>query len=132
MRAVERLEEFRRVVDGLVEENLSVVVIVEGERDVAALRELGLSGEIVTVHRGRSLVQVADDIAADHDEVIVLTDWDRTGGTLARRISTYLEGLSVSCDLEVRRRLARIAGGEIRTVEGLPALRRNLERRAGR
>lgn len=34
--------------------NESVPIIVEGEKDVDALRSLGMEGEILTIHSGKS------------------------------------------------------------------------------
>ena len=130
MRDGERLEALQEAVGDLADANTAAPVLVEGERDVAALRALGLDGELMTVHRGASLVQVADDVARSHRSVIILTDWDRKGGLLARRLADLLVGLGVKVDVDLRRRLARLARGEVRTVEALPALLSNAARRA--
>ncbi len=130
MTDTERLAELERTIEDLVEDNLRYPVVVEGDKDIAGLLRLGLEGEVLKVNVGMSLVNFASDLAKRFSRVIILTDWDRTGGTIARRLTTYLEGESVEWDLEYRRRFARIARGEVRTVEALPALLENVRRRA--
>ncbi|MCI0496898.1 MAG: topoisomerase [Thermoplasmata archaeon] len=129
MRDDERLEALLRVLDDLVEASRSSPVLVEGDRDVVALRSLGVEGEVLVINRGVSLVQLADEVARHHRAVVLLTDWDRKGGILARRLRELLEILSVRVDIDIRRRLARLSHGEVRTVEALPALYSNAVRR---
>ncbi|MEK6651970.1 MAG: hypothetical protein AABY50_03470, partial [Nitrospirota bacterium] len=50
---MERASRLREVFEALCERNKNVPVIVEGKRDAAALRELGLDGEIITLHSGQ-------------------------------------------------------------------------------
>ena len=95
------------------------VVVVEGERDRRALRRLGLSGPIVLVHRGRTLAETAQHLAATARRVIILTDWDTEGGHLAQRLREFLGDGRAGPDLELRRRLARVLRGELVHVEGL-------------
>jgi len=131
MTDTERIAELERTIEELIEENERFPAIVEGDKDIAGLRTLGLGGEVLKVNVGMSLVNFASELAKRFTRVIILTDWDRTGGTIARRLTTYLEGESVEWDLEYRRRFARIARGEVRTIEALPALLANVRRRAG-
>ena len=126
----ERGEILEEIIADLISANRTIPVIVEGEKDVRALREIGLEGTILTVYRGNSLVNLTEEVAARYTEVIVLTDWDRTGGRIARRLALFFRSESVACDLEFRRRLIKVSGGEIRTVEALPAFRRNLRKRS--
>lgn len=95
------------------------VVVVEGERDRRSLRRLGLPGTIVLVHRGRTISETAQLLAASARRVIVLTDWDTEGGHLAQRLKEFLGTGRSGPDLEYRRRLARILRGELVHVEGL-------------
>lgn len=127
MRPAERLEELEAVVTELAEANRTKPILVEGQRDLAALRALGCRGLVLTVHSGEAIVQVADRIAARHDEVILLTDWDRKGGQLARLVQENLTG-RVRFDLDLRRRLAKYAA--VKDVESLPGYLRALAREA--
>ena len=126
-------EEFLDVWSQLVERAAlpGTIVVVEGDRDRASLRRLQVTGEIVPVHQGRPLSQVADLVARRSRSVILLTDWDTEGGQLARKLSGFLAALPLELDLDTRRRLARAVRGEVVHVEGLAGwARRCAERRA--
>lgn len=92
-------------------------VLVEGEKDERSLRKLGLTGAIERVNRGTSLLAVCEALARSHREVIVLTDWDRKGGQLARLLREKLGASGGRANLQWRRDLASLA--QVRTVEGL-------------
>lgn len=51
---------------------------------------------------------------------ILLTDWDRKGGQLARRLREAGKACGLKADSEFRRRLAFYTGSQIRCVEDLP------------
>ncbi|MDD5767899.1 MAG: toprim domain-containing protein [Methanothrix sp.] len=93
-------------------------MIVEGERDEKSLRDLGVEGPIVRAAR-RPALDVAEEAAREFDVVIVLTDWDRTGEELARKMERHLQGTGARVDLETRKRLKRMVRREIKDVESL-------------
>lgn len=109
----EALDHLRRTAAG----NL---VIVEGRKDVAALEVLGVGGEHVLVHQGRTLQAVGDGLAetAADKTVVLLLDWDRTGGRLCRRLLDALAGRA-TVDVDCRRRLAKAS--HERCMEHIPA-----------
>ena len=53
--------------------------------------------------------------------VILLMDWDRTGGRLQRKIGERLAAFGMKIDHETRMELLRAMKPESRTVEGLKA-----------
>ncbi|MBS3748269.1 MAG: topoisomerase [Candidatus Thermoplasmatota archaeon] len=112
------VEEVELALDELVELNNSIPVIVEGIKDLRALRKLGLGGDIITLNKGISLSDFADKISEEFDEVIILSDWDRRGGSLCRRLKELLKG-RVVYDVGIRQRLSKFA--MIKKVEGLPS-----------
>lgn len=112
------VEEVELALDELVELNNSIPVIVEGIKDLRALRSLGLTGDIITLNKGMSLSDFADHISEEFDEVIILSDWDRRGGSLCRRLKELLKG-RVVYDVRIRQRLSKFA--MIKKVEGLPS-----------
>lgn len=132
--SAEVLEEFLDLWDKLrtASDEADAVVVVEGERDRRSLRRLGLEGTIALVHRGDTLSATAHRLRAQGGRVIVLTDWDREGGELARRLKEFLEAEQATLDLEYRRRLARVLRGELVHVEGLYGWARRLAERQGR
>jgi len=112
------LEELEKALEELKEENKTIPIIVEGDKDIEALRILDITGTIVSLNVGMSLPNFCDKIASEYEEVILLTDWDRRGGFLCHTISKNLEG-RVRCNTTYRERVAKHT--TIRTVEGLPS-----------
>ncbi|MBT4058915.1 MAG: hypothetical protein HOE69_01225 [Euryarchaeota archaeon] len=103
-------------------------ILVEGKKDVIALRKLGFSGQIEKINRGwdrnrlvaylfetYGLKNSVDGEAA----IILLMDWDRTGGRIQNELSTRLTALDVSLDEETRMELVRAMKPEGKTVESL-------------
>lgn len=112
-------------------EEPGTLILVEGERDRASLRALGIRGPVVLVHRGHRLSGVAQELAAQGRRVIILTDWDVEGGHLAQRLHEFLDAGALAVDLDSRRRLARTLRGEVVHVEGLAGWARRMATKAG-
>lgn len=127
----ERLERLEEVLDRLRQEAAGQIVVVEGTRDVAALEALGVGGRHVVVHRGRSLQEWMDSLAqeAAGRAILLLTDWDRTGGRLMARLAEGLQAVA-RVDTENRRRLARAC--RCRCIEHIPSEVAGLRSRVGR
>lgn len=105
-------------------------ILVEGRRDREALRAMGFDGPIELVNRGwdrsRLVAHLHDRYGCRNEEdgraaLILLMDWDRTGGRLQRVLSDRLASLDVRIDGDLRRTLAVALKPEGRTVEGLKA-----------
>ncbi len=111
-------EDLEKVLLELQEENKIIPIIVEGDKDIEALRKLGIKGLIISVNTGMSITNFCDKIARKYKEIIILTDWDRKGGFLCHTIRKNLEG-RVKCNIRFRELFAKNA--MIRTVEGLPS-----------
>jgi 5S rRNA maturation endonuclease (ribonuclease M5) len=62
---------------------------------------------------------VAEKAAREFEEIVVLTDWDRAGEELARKMEQYLQGTGARVDFETRERLKRMVRREIKDVESL-------------
>ena len=103
----------------LIEANRTTPVIVEGERDVRSLQTLGLEGEVIPLNSGVSLFHLAESLARRHAAAIILTDWDRRGGQLARLLRDALEANQVRFDTDFRARLTLLCRKDIKDVEGL-------------
>ena len=115
----ERYEEIERVLEDLAAKNEAGPIVVEGERDVRALRALGIGGAIITLHRGVPVLRLCEALAADGRPVIVLTDWDLKGGRLGKALREGLAASDISCDTTVRARLSVLTRGSITAVEDL-------------
>jgi 5S rRNA maturation endonuclease (ribonuclease M5) len=112
------LEELEEEITELQEENKTVPIIVEGDKDIAALRKLEVSGEIIRFNKGLSVPDFCDTIAQKYQHIILLTDWDWRGSRLCYSIKKHLEN-RVNCNLKYREMFAKRCN--CRTVEGLPS-----------
>jgi 5S rRNA maturation endonuclease (ribonuclease M5) len=123
---IERAERLREVFEILHDINHSAPVIVEGKKDALALRELGLSGEIIKLHGGKNLYDFCEDVARRFDRVVLLTDWDKKGEELNRALSVHLNGLWEEF-ASFRELLKMLCQKEICHIEGIPKLLKRLE-----
>ncbi len=81
------------------------VVIVEGEKDVRALRALGIS-RIAMLNRYGGVQELCDALAERGvKRAVILTDFDRTGIALARKIRDALHADGISVDDRLRRKI---------------------------
>jgi len=103
-------------------------VIVEGRKDRLALESIGFTGKIEQVNRGWDQSRFVAFIFEKYGilnkvdqgpSVILLMDWDRTGGRLQRKIGERLEAFGMKVDHETRMELVRSMKPEGKTVEGL-------------
>lgn len=135
-REAERAERLRDLLKELAQINspehgqvpapVPVPVIVEGKRDKAALRTLGLTGEIITYNQGMNVYDFSDHIAEEYALVVLLMDWDREGDSLQSKLGHELSGHWEE-SMRFRDSLRLMCQKEIDCVEGLPALLRRLE-----
>ncbi|WP_406660040.1 toprim domain-containing protein [Methanolobus sp. ZRKC3] len=116
-----KLEAMDEIMDDLLQyaEN-DAVIIVEGIKDVRALNSLGIKGhfELATHH---SLSNFCERIAREHNNVVILTDWDRRGNILKGKLVRNFHSLGVNPDVILRKRLFLLVQKEIKDVEGLPS-----------
>ena len=103
-------------------------IIVEGRKDRLTLESIGFTGKIEQVNRGwnqsRFIAYIFEKYGIINKvdqgpSVILLMDWDRTGGRLQRKIGERLEAFGMKVDHETRMQLVRAMKPEGRTVEGL-------------
>ncbi|MDH5202901.1 MAG: hypothetical protein OEZ31_07660 [Nitrospirota bacterium] len=123
---IERAERLREVIEKLSEINKTIPILVEGKKDADALRTLGLVGEIITVHRGKSIYDFCLDISERFHRVIILPDWDKTGENLNKALSMHLRGHYEEYS-SFRELLKILCQKEIKDIEGIPTLLRRLE-----
>jgi 5S rRNA maturation endonuclease (ribonuclease M5) len=111
-------ERFQRGISLLTELSESgVPIAVEGPKDVAALRRLGLTGPIVKLGR-HSILTLADELT-QYDRLLVLFDFDDRGEELARQLTELLQGHGIAILEELRRKLRRAFCWKARVIEGL-------------
>ncbi|MDP6661617.1 MAG: hypothetical protein QF545_01565 [Candidatus Thalassarchaeaceae archaeon] len=103
-------------------------VVVEGLNDEKALRALGFSGVIEKVNRGWDRARLVAHLHTTYcssrppdggPSLILLMDWDRTGGKLQTSLRDRLMALDAPIDEDLRMILLRAMKPEGRTVESL-------------
>ena len=117
----ERLKELSLLLDALAARPQDQVILVEGPRDRGALKVLGVEGPLIQVQSRNGLLGIAEELAKEGKSAIILTDWDRKGGQLARLLRQDLRANGVRFDDELRLRLVLLVKAEIKDIESLPA-----------
>lgn len=124
---LERAERLKIVLQALYEVNKRIPIIVEGKRDVSALRKIGLVGEIISLHGGMGIYEFCEDIAERFHRVVLLMDWDDKGEQLSKTVAAHLKGLWEEFS-PFREIIKVLCQKDIKDIEGIPLL---LERLAG-
>lgn len=98
-----------------------IPILIEGKNDERALQELGIDGNFLKVSgSGFKLFEIAEMAALSSSKVIILTDFDKKGNELAKRLSEDIQSLGSHPDLTIRRRIMGITHKYIKDIEGLP------------
>ena len=117
------------------EGNPDCQILVEGLRDEKALRALGFTGIVERVNRGwdrsRLVAYLHEtygtrNIIDKRPALILLMDWDRTGGRLQTALRDQLMAMDMPVDEDLRTVLLRVMKPEARTIEALAPHSRNL------
>lgn len=98
------------------------LVVVEGDKDVAALKSLGIEN---VMKLKKPLYAVVEDVAAMAKEVVILTDFDKKGKELYGRLRKDLMKHGVKVDTHFREFLQR--NTRLSHVEGLRTYVEGLE-----
>ena len=117
------------------EGNPDCPILVEGLRDEKALRALGFTGIVERVNRGwdrsRLVAYLHEtygtrNIVDKRPALILLMDWDRTGGRLQTALRDQLMAMDMPVDEDLRTVLLKVMKPEARTIEALAPHSRNL------
>jgi 5S rRNA maturation endonuclease (ribonuclease M5) len=98
-------------------------VVVEGKKDVAALRALGVTGTILTLKTGgKSFLDAVSEIEKmGMPEVILFLDFDRRGREGTKRLKQSLERAKIKPNIKLWRALSALVGRDIQCIESLTA-----------
>lgn len=118
--AEERLEQLEKLFEELEELTEDTPVIVEGARDVAALKRMGIKKNVIALHKGVSIFSFCEDLSRRSSAAVILTDWDRRGGMLARMLRNGLKANGVVVNDYIRTRIVILSKKEIKDIESLP------------
>jgi 5S rRNA maturation endonuclease (ribonuclease M5) len=126
-----KMDRATRIFQDLQQESENgVPIIVEGRRDEAALRKLGINGIIHCLKAtGEPRFRLIERLDGSQ-RVIVLTDFDREGGELGTWLYRELTHRGILADDQAWRKLRSLARTEVRSVEELPSFVRALELRS--
>ncbi len=131
-RLKEKEEKLRQILDSLAEESAKgTPIIVEGKKDTQALRNLGITGPILTVKTGgKSFIQALHEIEQTHAlEVILLLDFDRRGKEGTKHLKQNLEHAKIKPNLTFWQSLSALFGREIQCIESLTAYIETLKKK---
>lgn len=106
-----------------------VPIIVEGQKDIDALRKLDIKGSITTAKTyGKSLVGVVDEVRrGNFTEIILLMDFDRRGKEWVKRLTERLEKTNTKPNLYFWRQLLSLVGRDVKDIESLASYRQTLQ-----
>ncbi len=116
---MERLESLEEIILELQTlAGAGAIIVVEGRRDVDSLRSLGVKGDIRLSSR-QPLLDFTEQLSRTGKDIVLLTDWDRKGGMVARRIMDYLRDYGISPNTDIRSRIGVLVKKRIKDIESL-------------
>ena len=122
-RLKEKEEKIKQVIDSLQDKSAKgILILVEGKKDLEALRTLGVQGLIMSVKTGgKSFSDVVYTLEeAKVTKVVLMLDFDRRGKEGTKRLKQDLERAKITPILEFWRELSGLVSREIQCVESLP------------
>lgn len=114
-----KFKELKKIIEKLKSDERKK--IVEGKRDKKALKKLGISN--VETLKNKPLREVTTEI---NKEVVLLTDFDRTGKKTASRIIRLLKAKGINTDLNHKKKLGKLKG--ISEIEEIPSKYQELKK----
>jgi len=118
---MDKIEEILNLLRRIKEEN--VPLVVEGKKDVDALRYIGIKGDIKPLN-GKPLYEFAEEISKEFSEVIILTDFDKEGKNLKKMLIFYFEKNGVKTNTEYWKKLSTLSKST--TIEGLKNIKKEV------
>lgn len=109
----EELDELIKHIEQIKDRN--IIVIVEGKKDVAALKAFGIK-RIKPLSK-RAIYKVVEEVAENNKECIILTDLDKEGKRLFRMLNHDLNQHGVRINKKFREFLFK--NTKLRQIEGL-------------
>lgn len=117
----ERLEQVEKVLSQLQDLSETTPIIVEGLRDIAALKRMGITRNVISLGKGDSIFNFSENLSRTTRRAIILTDWDRKGGQLARMLKEALMANGVIANDNIRAKLGILSKKEVKDIESMPA-----------
>ena len=118
----ERLVEITEVLEELKELSKDHVILIEGPNDRKALSSVGIGGDIFMIQSEGGPIRAAEYVSEHGGKAVVLTDWDRGGGSIAHELENQLSALGLIFDTRIRAKLSFLCKKDIKDVESLSKL----------
>ena len=120
MTLAEKYNIFMKLAYFLIDEsNKGVPIIVEGRKDLESLKEIGIKGKVCCIKSsGMNFTNLIDELKKEK-EMIIMTDFDKEGEELGRRLSKTLIQMRVRVNDSIRSRMKKIVKRDIKAVEEL-------------
>jgi len=134
-RLKDKKERLQQILSDLSEKSVqNIPVVVEGKKDIDALRRIGMCGPILALKTGgKSFVEATDEIQNSGAlEVILMLDFDRRGKQATAHLKENLERLKIKPNLAFWLSLQKILGRELQCIEGLPSYIATMEQKLGK
>lgn len=116
MERLEKLEELILELQTLADRG--AIIVVEGRKDADSLRFLGIKGEIKLASQ-QPLLEFTELLSKSGKEIVLLTDWDKKGGIVARKIIKHLLAYGIMPNTDIRSKIRRLVKKRIKDIESL-------------
>jgi len=113
---LEKLEEIILELKELAQDG--AIIIVEGKKDAGSLRYLGICGQVQFASQ-QPLIDLTDSLSKTGKKIVLLTDWDKKGNLVARKIINHLAAYGIVPNTEIRSRLRSLSKKRIKDIESL-------------
>ncbi len=133
-RLKEKEEKILQVLEALAEESAKgTPIVVEGKKDVDALRASGVAGTVIKVKTGgKSFLDTVSEIEKmGVPEVILFLDFDRRGKEGTKRLKKSLERARIKPNVKFWRALSALVGKEIQCIESLTTYLGTIRKKVG-
>ncbi|MGQ9565011.1 MAG: toprim domain-containing protein [Candidatus Bathyarchaeales archaeon] len=131
-RLQERSEKIQQILEKIAAASAkNHLIIVEGQKDLRALRELNIKGKIITAKTSRkSLLALTTEIEKQTcAEVILLLDFDRRGKELTKRLMQRLEAARIKTNTVYWRELKAFMRHDVKDIESIPTYLKTLNKK---
>jgi len=127
-----KAERLSQLLEKLASESAKgVLIVVEGQNDVKAMRKLDIQGKVISAKTsGKSFLDILAEIEGQKiHEVVLLLDFDRRGVEWTRRLKQHLEKTRIKPNLNFWNELHSLVGHDVKDLEGLPAYLETLKKK---
>lgn len=127
--AAVRLERFQQLIEQVaLESSNGSIIVVEGRKDLESLRKMGIAGPIQCLQSSRQNTLSFVEKLGRTERIVVLTDFDREGTSLAKKLARNLNAHSLHVNLVIWKNLRELTRSDVRSIEELPKYFERLHR----